>query len=177
MSNTDLDLLARHVHEAKNAWFGGVDNGEPEFYREKAPGHVQLYTISEIKAHRDKLIGIKDPKQERSVLEWDGKGLPPVGAVCEYSDAGREHIGVLVMGYYDKSIWLRTTKSGENGSPFTIYNDNDPSVFRPIRTERDKCIEAMVGVMQQKGGPKTDITQAEALYDSNLFDISLREEE
>lgn len=80
------------------------------------------------------------------LLVWNGKGLPPVGTVCEVRD-DLENIREAEI--------IAHTKRG--GAPVAVYQCGDEigaytaSLFHPIRTseqiaaeERDEAIEEMV---------------------------------
>lgn len=76
---------------------------------------------------------------------WSGKGLPPVGTVCELSFKGMDQGVVTVMYISDEFCVCRNHKYGnEQGAVTENY------FFRPIRTpeqiaaeDRDKAISQM----------------------------------
>lgn len=82
----------------------------------------------------------KDALAASKQVEWDGRGLPPVGATCEHCPGGTTQTDwevVTVLGISERpgggftDYWLRK----EDGSSYIIGN---PYRFRPIRTEAER---------------------------------------
>ena len=71
--------------------------------------------------------------------EWNGEGLPPVGVECKYrhkSGASADWCLCTVMGYYDEWAWLKSPSRIPHSVSVEIFE------FRPIRTDREKWIDA-----------------------------------
>ena len=75
---------------------------------------------------------IKKPE----ATQWDGEGWPPVGAPCEfeYAETGT-WINAKVIGYDGPSCVVALDGYGYTGS-------RDLNHFRPIRTPRERWVEA-----------------------------------
>lgn len=141
----------------------------------------------------------EQPKQERSAPEWDGDGLPPEKKCDGLREGELTELACLISGAPEgtthayrnvagrKVVWQKSSTSNYSVPVEYIWERReqlgfDMSGYTPIRTERDKCIEAMVDMVKSKCNTGLTVweereTIAEALYDSNLFDISLREGE
>lgn len=111
------------------------------------------------------LIG--EALERREPVEWDGTGMPPVGAVCEW----RGHAGVWVSANIAAHV---TKRSGTSFVLFELPDDywhweSDPKRLRPLLTpeqraakERDEAVAAMLAV------PEVfyDMQTMQALYDA-----------
>jgi hypothetical protein len=97
--------------------------------------------------------------------EWNGEGLPPVGTVCEVS------IGAIAGG----SQWVACTILAHDIGPDEIavyrrkdgvYRGSTWDFFRPIKTEREKAIEAISLEISRSYCLTKDLTNAiaAALY-------------
>lgn len=90
---------------------------------------------------------IRDLLAEDAALEWNGTGLPPVGAECEAvwledPDGGsREYEPVFIKGYFGSrsgaQVWF-TTREGED----LVVRVGNCS-FRPIRSPEEVEQEAL----------------------------------
>lgn len=105
---------------------------------------------------------------------WDGKGLPPVGTVCEYrchdscepNDWTAVHVLAHAAHGYDTAMLLA---EDDNGGPGTMYGRIwVPGTCRPLRTpeqiaaeEREKAIEEMCFAEET-----LTVRQAKALFDA-----------
>lgn len=126
-------------------------------------------------------------KTRKIVVEWNGEGLPPVGAVCEFqgdcakcpSDPWHKelHDGVqctVIAHFKSKSLDLVAftfVKSDGNSE----LEQSLPGALRPIRTpeqiaaeEREQAVHAMGATVKQ---PPGSVTYG-ALYD--LYDAGYR---
>ena len=78
--------------------------------------------------------------------QWDGKGLPPVGTVCE----------IVNMVSSAKGI-IKCHLTGLDGTPLAVmpfkkgYAIGSQSEFRPIKSERDKALDEMRKVFKESG--------------------------
>lgn len=73
------------------------------------------------------IIGEKLMKQV-----WDGKGLPPIGIVCQWND-GTGWTTVNVLGVNGNEVWVKP----EDGSESFVVNDDD---FKLLPDERDLAV-------------------------------------
>lgn len=128
----------------------------------------------------DPYDALVDPKQERSVPEWDGDGLPPYGLIAETKmkeqsgDVWKWH-RCLVVGLTVDNHHVLHDLTDESLHFITNHEDWD---FRPVRTERDRVIEAMVEVLSGAGWGVAVLDEVPAqLLNSDLFDITLKEGE
>ncbi|RIZ44469.1 hypothetical protein AXX04_04735 [Pseudomonas aeruginosa] len=110
-------------------------------------------------------------------VEWDGQGLPPVGAVCEWHESdGWAYTESKVVAYTDDGLFVCMQKPGRRPEVLRIDNCD----FRPIRTpeqiaaaERWAAIQQMLAFADVKYGagelmsPKEYVeTAVAALYDA-----------
>ena len=93
---------------------------------------------------------------------WHERGeLPPVGVECEWSDGGKiKNEIVKVIAYNGDFAWIKP----KDGSPMTVFN---PSGFRPIKSERERFIDAACSVL------KDDNKRLSGIFD-RLFDADFR---
>jgi hypothetical protein len=96
---------------------------------------------------------------------WDGKGLPPVGTVCEYLDAVMRWEQVRITGHAELGICFRTPIG--NGECYVSL----AATFRPIRTpeqiaadEREAAVADMLGLFGSTHSRDTFVMQR--LYDA-----------
>lgn len=70
---------------------------------------------------------------------WNGEGLPPVGCVCEFNDNDGDNtwLEAEVIAYHEGFFWLNCSSGGRR------LLSKDWLTFRPIRTYREKAIDAM----------------------------------
>jgi hypothetical protein len=115
---------------------------------------------------------------------WNGDGLPPVGAVCEYmwdyKQEGSFYVQVEVLAHDKGSAILRALSGPKTGELRESRGGvcgprNGQAIFRPIRTpeqiaadERSKYCDRIFGVLTNatRAGNRSDM--AEALYDAGL---------
>ena len=85
--------------------------------------------------------------------------FPPAGTVCEVHE--NEWVETFIIGMDKEGYCVYTTSDPDVG----YDGDNDPSSFRPLRTEREKAIEEMANLIAKSvfGSAKC---QAEKLYDA-----------
>ena len=112
-------------------------------------------TREEWQRERDKM----NSKQEVT-NSWHERGeFPPAGTVCEVHED--EWVETFIIGMDKEGYCVYTT-----GNQYVGYDgENDPSNFRPIRTERERAIEEMANLIAKSvfGSAKC---QAEKLYDA-----------
>ena len=91
---------------------------------------------------------------------WHELGeFPPAGTVCEVHE--NEWVETFIIGMDKEGYCVYTTSDPDVG----YDGDNDPSSFRPLRTEREKAIEEMATLIAKSvfGSAKC---QAEKLYNA-----------
>ena len=108
-----------------------------------------------------------------TVPEWNGEGLPPFGVDCKITTRTilgtdeYEGIGMFIaqtMDYYvmlmqiDRTPWVRS---------------KDRVTFRPIKTEREKAIEAMNPIICSQGMFSSDGDACKAIS-AALYDAGYR---
>ena len=82
--------------------------------------------------------------------EWNGEGLPPVGAECVMSYDGNNWVE-CVINYSSEHTVVCTNESGIE----LVYSIKDIVMFRPLKTQQEKDREAFVGSVKQLL-PKSD---------------------
>ena len=101
--------------------------------------------------------------------EWFDRGeLPPVGAVVDYStsffSSTDRNFGVCtVLAYHVGKVWIDISGSID----FVI--SLDVIKFRPIKTDKEKAIEAALSVMSTKTISNTQRKTINKLYDAGLL--------
>lgn len=119
-----------------------------------------------------------DARQLEKLLrgeQWDGTGLPPVGAVIEVNS---RHFGWIESEVIAVTPCHLVTKHvGKNGIEASMVHteidergvatviDHDRRPFRPLRTERDHAIEQIIEV-RSNYGPRTSRRKAAEIYDA-----------
>lgn len=118
---------------------------------------------------------IPKPTGENAVKrpqEWDGGGLPPVGAVCEYHlwDEGKKWRKCEVVAHYFVNYFANVVAVDVLDSSAVCLC---PSLFRPIKTveqiaaeERRLAIDEMYSVLTAQGKTMIQRGQLGALYDA-----------
>lgn len=102
--------------------------------------------------------------------EWDGTGLPPVGAVVEYALNGSDSWFKCEIISHDRLVIQCPHLENECCDGLQVIRDEKNIRFRPIRSDRDKAIDDLVSVMvdhyaDPKGAEKY-IRLASKLYDA-----------
>lgn len=86
-------------------------------------------------------------KVEMLPVEWDGEGLPPVGAIIEVESPRHGWVEATVTAVTDNWIVAKYSDGAEFAGCHRILKDgvfiNHHTTFRPIRSARDKAVEAM----------------------------------
>ena len=122
-------------------------------------------TREEWQRERDKMSS--KPEVDNS---WHERGeFPPAGTVCEvYKD---EWVETFIIGMDNEGYCVYTT-----GNQYVGYDgDDNPSSFRPIRTEREKAFAQMKALCPYPGSwNSTYKAFAEALYDDGYRKVGSR---
>lgn len=95
-----------------------------------------------------------------SEIIWDGKGLPPVGAIVKI-DIGAKHYEIFRKIEGKNAEIICHSTSSKDDDPIAVFRCifGDESVyhglvegnFLPIKSERDKAIEEMQKIMNRNG--------------------------
>ena len=104
---------------------------------------------------------IRDLLAEDAALEWNGTGLPPVGAECEVvwlelpDGGGRDFEPALIKGYFDalpgRQVWFST---GEGEDFVHLLANVD---FRPLRTQAQReREEIIIDALRHVDDPRDD---------------------
>lgn len=108
------------------------------------------------------LVTDSDARQLEKLLrdeQWDGAGLPPVGAECEIIING-EQLGGCDVLFVGQSLLVWVQKSThQEGSGYHRHMK-----FHPLRTERGKAIEQMTEFHRNTLGSHADSMRQ--LYDA-----------
>lgn len=100
--------------------------------------------------------------------KWNGEDTPPIGVECEFTTNAGYNWHKTTLKYKDGSVFLTTANE--------LFKVDDPDVsFRPIRTDREIQVNAMVKAIQpnislhaRDGAEIVAREAAEALYDSGF---------
>jgi hypothetical protein len=95
---------------------------------------------------------------------WNGEGNPPIGTEVEYKAGIYEAWEKgKILAYHDKFVWVL---EGHDNEPCTYALSE--LEFRPIKSDRDQQIDALLSVIQTL--PNLDFRDdfAEALYDKGV---------
>lgn len=110
-------------------------------------------------------IDRKRPLEARPT-QWRGPedGLPPVGTVCEVRCVEEWHRCTVVAHLKDHM--------GMTDAVFQAEDDWDfrqgPEMFRPIKSDKERAVEAALKVMPYPGSPSTR-ADLERAYDAGLL--------
>lgn len=83
----------------------------------------------------------RDDRFPRPSPAWNGDGLPPVGCSCLMDNARRGWAQVEIVS--EKNGYLLGWCEAET----QVYFSNDPQDFRPLKSEKDRVVEAVARVM------------------------------
>lgn len=170
MTNTELNELIFNKLDT-HAYVDGTMNALRFRY------HGNTYRVT-TNLNVEKVDGSdSDARQLEKLLrgeQWDGTGLPPVGAVIEVNSRyfgwiesevialTSCHIVTKHVGKNGIEAAMVHTEIDEKGVATVIAHDRRP--FRPLRTERDKAIEQMMSTPKPCGFAIQGI--CENLYDA-----------
>jgi len=93
--------------------------------------------------------------------QWNGEGLPPVGTACEVMLESGKWERCKIVATVGSGSWI-TTDSADR------VIRNDLIKFRPIKSERDQQIDALLSVIQSLPNLAFRDDFAEALYDKGV---------
>jgi hypothetical protein len=147
----------------------------------------ELIPVQELIAQESNLQGLKiSSAHVRKMLdnnrfgvtvpEWSGDGLPPVGTECEVSMStgmfgAPEWLACTVL-VHDIGAWeiaVFKTKAG-------VYGGATWDFFRPLKTEREKAIQAMNPIICSQGMFSADGDACKAIS-AALYDAGYRKVE
>lgn len=111
---------------------------------------------------------LEQSKPYKREADWTpGETLPPVGEICEF----------YFDGSWDKALIL--ARDGDFAWVNVLGRDHvtadDPKEFRPIRTDRDKAVEAASKHLNSKGWVSRG-NELASLYDAGLLRLPEGEE-
>lgn len=166
---SDLDKLARAYPEAPEGFTHGFINpdGDAEFL-EKAFATSGVLPLEFIKASqiRDRYHELLEEEKMKEQPKWNGEGFPPVGAVCGYSiNEGANWYKCLIEYDHEQLLVARCHYQSDSELQQALYKES--TLFRPLKTDRERIVEKMVGVIGDNWrAVGTHRHVAEALYDS-----------
>ena len=141
-------------------------------------GHEHKITNQELKQERDKMqkqhdfdigsnlkVSVAATSNGFGEMKintlWHELGeFPPAGTVCEVYE--NEWVETFIIGMDKEGYCVYTTSDPDVG----YDGDNDPSSFRPVRTEREKVIDAACKTIGDVIGGRLVV---ERLYDAGLL--------
>ncbi len=99
--------------------------------------------------------------------QWNGKGLPTVGTVCNILTFDSRDIPVEVLSVGDTRVFVRNVNTGEELAPYL-----EGVTFSVIKTqeqiaaeEREKALDKMYGIITSIERKDNKNDMVEALYD------------
>lgn len=104
------------------------------------------------------LVSDSDARQLEKLLRGEQWDLPPVGTICQMRDDNDKWVNVEIIANH------KGFAHGWQDSTEDTYYSNNPSEFRPFRTERDKAVEQMVDFHRNTLGSHADSMRQ--LYDA-----------
>ena len=137
-------------------WFRDGDRGPEAWSTRNTPGRWVPASLS------DGFLSTLIPRP----TAWRGPedGLPPVGTVCEVRCVEEWHRCTVVAHLKDHM--------GMTDAVFQAEDDWDfrqgPEMFRPIKSDKERAVEAAMKVMPYPGSPSTR-TDLECAYDAGLL--------
>lgn len=105
-------------------------------------------------------------------IEWANSGLPLVGVTCEMVDENGSYKPVEIIA------WRNECVIGWDSERLITYISNNPSDFRPLRTEAEKLREAAIQDLTSVicgNVPDTGMATA-AMYAERVYDAGYRKE-
>lgn len=118
--------ISSKATSGQEIWFAGSYGSGSRVYcpSQAIDDHIENAACWELVAHRV------------PVAEWDGKGIPPVGAECEFLDNDDIWCKVLIISR-NNGLTSAIRASGEFLGYGVVSNDTDPARFRQITTKED----------------------------------------
>jgi len=106
----------------------------------------------------------KQSDKLRKEGEWNGEGLPPVGTKC-FNREGSE--GVIVAHVTDSNGDIEAIM--QCSDDWYICGDGDAKPINPIKSERDRQIDALLSVIQTLPINGNSAAIAQKLYDKGVM--------
>ncbi|HFW5086695.1 TPA: hypothetical protein ACIBVD_001734 [Salmonella enterica subsp. enterica serovar Javiana] len=141
-------------------------NIKEKFFVGEIEGVIQVVDIGSRRFEKFN-IGYKHKTiAHRELIEvWNGEGLPPVGAICEWLASGdHDWVKVTVLGHNGDDTWL---KPDDGTQSFVVGNAEN---FRPVQNEREKAIDEIASMI----GRGTFFEDAERIYDAGYRKLSAK---
>ena len=104
-------------------------------------------------------------KQSQDNSWYERSELPPVGCECEFCNSDDEWTDWLYsvfVGFDSTGNGVVSVFGDDKG---VLWISNNSSDFRPLRTEREKAIDEMVGIIKGSAFQDPEFT-ASILYDA-----------
>lgn len=95
---------------------------------------------------------------------WNGEGLPPVGTECEYTLNNGSTWNVCTINTIVGTQGVVMNRDVFEGVQYVSLHDYPNTKFRPIRSARDKAVEAMFHMLPE--GHKIGIDTRQFIYDA-----------
>ena len=135
----DLDACAHPYDSAllefnHGEWGGKEAEVQVSSFNVRMPERASDYSTTIVT--RAEWQAAVDGLNKPDVVEWDGEGLPPVGAVCEFQNSLGSWFQVEITAIAKKGIcFVQADRDGEN------YVCQVSSKFRPARTPEQIAAE------------------------------------
>lgn len=99
-------------------------------------------------------------KVEMLPVEWDGEGLPPVGTECDVITKHNITVRATILFVGDDLVVVKSS----NGEQYVHIKEVQ---FRPIRSARDKAVEALSIIIMESHADDDDNMNTETyIYDA-----------
>lgn len=169
-----IDLLVQELPK-RGGWPEGVNeirqdyDGELMFYGRGNPrariylplssDHRDIYCRNGDKVTKDRYESALAASQKPA---WNGEGLPPVGAECEFKCATGEWVAVEITAIARNGVCF--VERGKNGENYVSFS----SELRPLRTEAERKRDAAIEAMQREAdeGDNWIYSEYEIIYDA-----------
>lgn len=118
---------------------------------------VESYTLAkdwdEARVTRAEWQAAVDALNSPKVVEWDGKGMPPVGVDCEYRVGGATwfecNIRYVTTPYHDCPVEVVMFPAHLKSEQTAVVGDGEGEVsFRPIRTAEQVAAEEIEAIRE-----------------------------
>lgn len=115
------------------------------------------YSAADIERCGDAIIAQREP-----ITAWEGEGLPPVGVECEMLNKVNKRWYPVKICFIDgdNMAWIES-----NGGVIDCTGSAYLKEFRPIRSARDKAVEA-ISIIRDRDGYKIAACMCEPIYDA-----------
>lgn len=162
-----IDVLVQELPR-RGGWPAGVEEIWQDYDRMMRPigwFHDELCDDHR-RQHHDAHVKISRKQYEAALAssksKWDGEGLPPIGAKCEFISNDTTWGEVSVIGFDGDKVVFKPS-----GDTYYAIAPSNKQIFRPIRSEADKKRdEAIHAITELCRNSASNGHSAELIYDA-----------